>query len=716
MAKADEFTAILMGLEGVTVLETPRVSRETIISTLRDHTLVLRDMKKGLASVTSIVTSLAAEAGDNRRILQNLQDDNKKMRTDIDKLYTLSDEFRKEMDEIGEKVADLYVLKTTVKEHKEFVDDLNARFGVQKKVTDDYQRENDSKFSILDKKADETIFNLKELKHYVEHFADNLILPSSQVTVEAAAGFATRPTPLLDIMKGLNMNNTDVSTNLKLHADKIKASEDKIETKADDSVLHDVKGLTRKVTAIENHILKEEEQGVGAIRRACEELSDKMQGITTEMSEKMDRREVSFIVHEKYEEIVKYLQDALQSSAEDENNFKQKADEIQALVMTLSNTKADRVEISPMQEILVKTEIMLKKLGGGNKKEHQYSKKEIESMLALKVDREEFEQSLSGMTKNKNSRSKKLAALAGHTNHMIIDEAMMSAGHGAPNLPNNHNNASAANEYKSNQMEHTHTQSHHMDHTGMGSVGGVNDINKDKDMWKNLSKSMKDEAEEAILRSAYKAHTMGGGNASEFSAFILSKKAQGSKKSNQSMSLPNHSQPGAFRQSTEQGISGGNFNLSRPHTADNSPPGNRPPSQGGYAAPAGHPGGPSELYPNVPVPPGQHQQQADHPFRPEGENAPDNMQDMSFLGAQVAGGGFNQRDGGGLKHAPMKSLMSSQPISTIEPVTGLGVMVKGINDQYYVTDDCHSPQHKAAKNAPTAYAKPVNIRSSTSHK
>ena len=105
MSKPDEFSAILMALQGVTVLETPRVSRETIISTIRDHTLMLRDMKKGLANVTDIVTSLAAEAGDNRRVLQNIQDDNKKMRQDIDKLYGLNNDLRDEMALMGEKVS-----------------------------------------------------------------------------------------------------------------------------------------------------------------------------------------------------------------------------------------------------------------------------------------------------------------------------------------------------------------------------------------------------------------------------------------------------------------------------------------------------------------------------------------------------------------------------------------------------------------------------------
>jgi hypothetical protein len=90
-----------------------------------------------------------------------------------------------------------------------------------------------------------------------------------------------------------------------------------------------------------------------AIRKACEELSVTVQVMAMEMTEKIDRESVGFIVHEKYEEIVRYLQDALQSSLEDENRFKQKADEIQEMVILLTNSKADRTEIQHMQELMV---------------------------------------------------------------------------------------------------------------------------------------------------------------------------------------------------------------------------------------------------------------------------------------------------------------------------------------------------------------------------
>jgi hypothetical protein len=709
MSKPDEFSAILMALQGVTVLETPRVSRETIISTVRDHTLMLRDMKKGLANVTDIVTSLAAEAGDNRRVLQNIQDDNKKMRQDIDKLYGLNNDLRGEMSLMGEKVSELYVLKAQVKEHREFVDNLNFNFEKHVKSTEEYHEYNDNKLIGVDKRANDTIFQLKELKVYVETFADNLILPSSQITVEASSGYGNRPVPLLEVLKSfvsINANNADA---LKDHNERLVSQAEKIDTKADDGIIHDVKGIARKVTAIENHILKEEEQGIGAIRRGVEELSDKMQGMATEMTEKMDRREVSFIVHEKYEEIVKYLQDALQSSTEDENNFKEKADEIQQLVMTLNNTKADRVEIAPMQEILVKTEGMLKKMTSRSKEKESVSKKELEALLQLKVDKIEFESQLNSLSKG-NKRTKKLAALG--VQPSVIDE-MGNAG--------------------SNKQTT-------MDHSA---------LMRDKAMWKSIADSMKDESEEMILRAAYKAHAGsqqpengGGGNGdgtSDFSAYILSKKVSSSSKNVTKMSLPNTDHDGSLLQNTEGGHSGGvalsqrqfptgnqtmpnqgnQFDLSRPTTSD------RPSSTHGYAGGMGQPGGPTDLYanPSSPYPHVPPNNQRDGKAEEKGSDfgtggppyiqaggqgtIPDHVPDMTYIGGQTAGGGFNTRGTGGLAHGQMKSLMETQPTSPLKQVQGLGVVVQGEDANYYKTDHQHG---ESKQEPPTSYPKPINTR------
>ena len=150
-----------------------------------------------------------------------------------------------------------------------------------------------------------------------------------------------------------------------------------------------------------------------------------VQAMAMEMTEKIDRESVGFIVHEKYEEIVRYLQDALQSSLEDENRFKQKADEIQEMVILLTNSKADRTEIQHMQELMVKSEALLKKVGGQmnikEKLKDLVSRKDLEAILEMKVDKVDFEMQLQQVAAN-SKRNRKLTSMP--TGPPTVDDAI----------------------------------------------------------------------------------------------------------------------------------------------------------------------------------------------------------------------------------------------------------------------------------------------------
>jgi uncharacterized coiled-coil DUF342 family protein len=60
------------------------------------------------------VSDLETAAKDNNRKLGQLHDDMEAQKKNIVQLFTLSDEFRKEMDELGEQVAELYLLKKSI--------------------------------------------------------------------------------------------------------------------------------------------------------------------------------------------------------------------------------------------------------------------------------------------------------------------------------------------------------------------------------------------------------------------------------------------------------------------------------------------------------------------------------------------------------------------------------------------------------------------------
>jgi len=115
----------------------------------------------------------------------------------------------------------------------------------------------------------DTQFQLKELKDYVDHFADNLVLSSGQITVETDAGFNVKPRSLTETLKGARGTLTELETGAEKTTEKIEQIVTDLDTKAPDTVLFNVSTLERKVSTIEVHLRKEEEQGIGVSERAC---------------------------------------------------------------------------------------------------------------------------------------------------------------------------------------------------------------------------------------------------------------------------------------------------------------------------------------------------------------------------------------------------------------------------------------------------------------
>ena len=114
----------------------------------------------------------------------------------------------------------------------------------------------------LDSKSNDVQLQLRELKDYVEHFGDNIVLASSQVTVESSAGYAERPISLLEVLKRCNTNITSLTSTCDDQEIKISENKRVIDTKADNDCLFDIRTLEKKVGGIEQHLKREEEQGI----------------------------------------------------------------------------------------------------------------------------------------------------------------------------------------------------------------------------------------------------------------------------------------------------------------------------------------------------------------------------------------------------------------------------------------------------------------------
>lgn len=524
-----------------------------------------------------------------------------------------------------------------IQDQQQFVETISNKFNQFSTEVVEYMDKNDKNISTVQVTCDKTVFQLKEMKEYVDHFADNLVLNSQQITVDTYAGFSSKPITLTEVLRMCNGQFVDITGINSRQDEQITKLFGDLDTKAPDTIVFNVSTLEKKVGTIELHIQKEEEQGIGALRKICEQLSVQMQAVTAEMTDKIDRESVGFIVHEKYEEIVRYLHEALQSSLEDERNFKEKADEIQEMVILLSNSKADRTEIANMQEVMVKSEALLKKVGAqANLKEKIkdfVSRKELDQLLAMKVDRLEFDQQLQSAVSN-SRRVRKLTALENGL-PPVVDGALQSGG----------------GSFLQPQEDVTRMSSGGPSPTMMSTsqkIGSSPPMRGNQD----LSFGGKQPANIPVIALGQSLGGGGNGGSADFSAFVRGK---GKGKELLSSSLPSADVPGAFRKASEGGKAGGQ--VKRP-TSGKSP--------AGYGA-------------------------SEYPYTEP--NYQNNYTDqgaltdhLSYLHGPIVGGGFNVRASHLQKATPSGNVVMQ------EDIEGKGMMVQGNDGHLYYQDMSQSSQ------------------------
>jgi uncharacterized phage infection (PIP) family protein YhgE len=491
---ANEFDSILKALQGVTVLEKPKVSRETIVEVLRDHTRMIRGLRKEVKGFKKVLKALAEDAAETKKVIRRVDSEVQAVKEEVSLVKEEITVFQPQIDAIKEDVLTLMPLKKQMKEQTDNLEDLKKRFESHTAQMVVYINKTTHTLATLDAKNNETQAQLLELKDYVEHFSDNIVLAASQVTVETDAGYSERPISLLDVLKTVRTGIEDNKTQTDEHTSKIEENAEAIIKKADDSIFLDMDAMNGRVKIIETHLKREEEQGINAIRKTCDNLSEVVEAIQFQVADKVGVEDVDTIVHKKYEDIVSYLQDALRSSAEDEENFNKKNEELREMVLRLNSSKVDRLEIAPMQEIVIKAEAALARIdtggsggrqrsdsnggssvggaGNSNKGGNGYSKKEVDALLELKVDKKDFEEYLNKYSKT----GKKKGRLSSLTS--------------TPPPPSFV--------------------------TGDPGAGPT-----DNTMWKGLADGLRGESETAMV----KAMNADGGTPSDLSAFLRSKKA-----------------------------------------------------------------------------------------------------------------------------------------------------------------------------------------------
>lgn len=399
------------------------------------HSLNYQDVNE----MKKVSAELKSQAAENQRMMVELNYSVKDNRKDITELFSNFAAVRTELDGVQAKLLEISELRTLIKDQRTNFEDLSNNYQQFKVKTNQNHAQVVDDVKGIEKQSNDTAFETKELRHIVDHFGDNLILSSNQITVESTVGFSKRPMSLFDVMKYCQRDLEDLNNSKKNHEARIMDNTEAITTKADATVAFAVQTLDKDVLAIKNHLKQEEDQGISvssfsrvatlsrislftciyifyeqAIRRQCDMLTNSVESLQSGISDKIDRGVAELIVQKKYEDIVQYLQDALTATGEDEDNFKNMAIELDEKMKKLASSKSDRLEIQPIQDSLVKVEAAISKLSGDKKDSRRendfYSKQQVEEMLYEKVDKESLEEFVNSVIKNRRGKANRMAS------------------------------------------------------------------------------------------------------------------------------------------------------------------------------------------------------------------------------------------------------------------------------------------------------------------
>ena len=230
-----------------------------MIQILKDHTTLIGDLKTEMTNVSSAVRKLIATADDNKKIIANVLEKVEANKTAMDTIHKTLLEYKIDIADIQGRIeclpemkehiqVKMMILSITVtgsrpsplqsqQDNKIAIEDLGSKFQYFQGQFSEFVVTTGDNIAEITTKTNETDRETKELRHYVDHFGDNLTLSSSQIIVESTAGISKKPMSLLDVCAGFNSNFINNADMLEKHGVSISAAEEAIETKADASLM-----------------------------------------------------------------------------------------------------------------------------------------------------------------------------------------------------------------------------------------------------------------------------------------------------------------------------------------------------------------------------------------------------------------------------------------------------------------------------------------------
>ncbi|CAM9758383.1 unnamed protein product [Chrysoparadoxa australica] len=389
-----------MQLEGTRMLEKPRVSKKTMVFALKSQNKVITTMRRDTKSkymilderskkTQNLVTSLLDRVSSTETALQEAVVTIEGMKG-VDECNEKLEVVKKKADQGFLKAKRYLHLLRRLSSHQSFFPNVFLPYSLEPLVP-----------------------RVDALETTTSHLpADNVFM------VNADSG---EPETASSVLRGLNKDLAEQASKIQGHSKAIRVNSNQLESKAakqvEDAIVlvkEDVEELKQATEAG-----REATQHIAQLRQDHFSMTEQMDGLMAELVSKVDKAYTDERIEAKYEEIIDHLQAALNSTEQDEENFRQTSEKLQDLVEQLSQSKADRRELMELKMFITTMEedMVGKGVGQGgpgglsrrNSGVHSegstngVSRDEMNVLLESKADKSELERSIAALSRRLNS-------------------------------------------------------------------------------------------------------------------------------------------------------------------------------------------------------------------------------------------------------------------------------------------------------------------------
>uniref|UniRef100_A0A7S1XT03 Uncharacterized protein n=1 Tax=Phaeomonas parva TaxID=124430 RepID=A0A7S1XT03_9STRA len=384
-----ESTAGLHGLtealKGQTVLEKPRVKRRVLVQALREHNDILIDLQNQVSVAKAKIDNLEYETSNTKKALGALTGVVEEHSEHIADLSSKMDGFAELVDE---KVL---ALKTEV------YDNFVTKVGLAEALKP-FEEENErtrARFERNDKEADGVRARVATLEVNLEKLPGELRLGSHQIIVPPEENSINHEIELTEVIKNLHQHNEETNAELKAHKKLLRSHTEDIRV-AKQELGDSIRETSDRLTIVEAWKKEQEEVDIADVRRNQEGIMGGIEALQRDLIEKIDRSDVDEKIEAKYEEIIDHLQTALQSTQEDEDEFRRMTSNLQTTVENLQNHKAEKKDLAEIRRQLVVMEGG-GGFGGGGGGPGGVSRRELLMLLDEKMDKQKMKLELSAI-------------------------------------------------------------------------------------------------------------------------------------------------------------------------------------------------------------------------------------------------------------------------------------------------------------------------------